>query len=306
MVKTNSTKFSAASVAKGSVVLSRAVEKNFALEAEVSRLRHHVSVLSKRLHVVTMERRIFEDIVNQRQSPNGTGEGEPSGDVVAEEVEEMDATEEVADSRKEVRPACEEVAEELMEDEPQQNVAVFIEMDRVEPQVAEPRMEVDERYNRFALDLVPHDQEEPIQVPLISQEEDGNVVMRDDSGSPEGKWERMKTIFEEEKSRIKKEATKKIVAEEMDIKNCSSGDEDAIIGGIIVAGGNSQKNKKKRNKKKRKSKAAKEEENLTTENNQERRVVTEDMDGITRNWTVKEWEKYADLRGSTIELFYDD
>ena len=52
--------------------------------------------LSKRLHVVTQERRIFEDIVNQRQCPNCPEEGEPSGDVVAEEVEKMDATEEVA------------------------------------------------------------------------------------------------------------------------------------------------------------------------------------------------------------------
>jgi len=95
MVKTNKTKFSAASVAKGSVVLSPAVEKNFALEAEVSRLRHHVSVRSKRLHVVTLERIIFEDIVNQRQCPNCSREEEPSGDVVAEQVEKIDATEEV-------------------------------------------------------------------------------------------------------------------------------------------------------------------------------------------------------------------
>src|SRR5207237_4489168 len=41
---------SASSALRSSVVLSRAVEKNFALEAEVSRLRHHVSVLSRRLH----------------------------------------------------------------------------------------------------------------------------------------------------------------------------------------------------------------------------------------------------------------
>src|SRR5437660_7181099 len=41
---------SAASSLRSSVVLSRAVEKNFALEAEVSRLRHHVSILSRRLH----------------------------------------------------------------------------------------------------------------------------------------------------------------------------------------------------------------------------------------------------------------
>src|SRR5437879_3093513 len=41
---------SAASSLRSSAVLSRAVEKNFALEAEVSRLRHHVSILSQRLH----------------------------------------------------------------------------------------------------------------------------------------------------------------------------------------------------------------------------------------------------------------
>ena len=58
MVKTNNTKFSATSVAKGSVVLPKAIEKNFALEAEVSRLRHHVSVLSKRLHTTTREKEI--------------------------------------------------------------------------------------------------------------------------------------------------------------------------------------------------------------------------------------------------------
>ena len=53
MVKTGTTRFSTASVAKGSVVISRAVEKRFALKAEISRLWHHVSVLSKRLHSVT-------------------------------------------------------------------------------------------------------------------------------------------------------------------------------------------------------------------------------------------------------------
>src|SRR5437879_8177203 len=41
---------SAASSLRSSAVLSRAVEKNFALEAEVSRLRHHISILSRRLH----------------------------------------------------------------------------------------------------------------------------------------------------------------------------------------------------------------------------------------------------------------
>jgi len=63
MVKRGSSTFSAASVAKGSVVLSRAIEKNFALEAEVSRLRHHISVLSRRLHFVTLERDGLVDMV---------------------------------------------------------------------------------------------------------------------------------------------------------------------------------------------------------------------------------------------------
>jgi len=67
MVKRGSSSFSAASVAKGSVVLSRAVEKSFALEAEISRLRHHVSVLSRRLHLVCKERDELEELVYQLQ-----------------------------------------------------------------------------------------------------------------------------------------------------------------------------------------------------------------------------------------------
>src|SRR5437879_8434565 len=46
---------SATSSLPSSAVLSRAVEKNFALEAEVSRLRHHVSILSRRLHCTAKE-----------------------------------------------------------------------------------------------------------------------------------------------------------------------------------------------------------------------------------------------------------
>jgi len=264
MVKTSNTKFSAASVAKGSVVLSRAVEKNFALEAEISRLRHHVSVLSKRLHSATVERRIIEDIARHKQCPNCSEKGEPSGDVVAEEVEKMDPTEEVADNREDVRPACEEVAEEMMEDEPHQTVAVIIGLDKVEPQVAEPGMEVDRRYNRFALDLVPHDQEESIQVPLISQSSLGDIVVKEDSGSPEGKYERMVTAFEEEQSRIKEEVEKapKRIGEELEEVSCSA-EEDAVTGGVIVTVNSSQKAKKKRNKKKRKSKTSEEKEAVT-------------------------------------------
>jgi len=229
MVKTNNTRFSAASVAKGSVVLSKAVEKNFALEAEISRLRHHVSVLSKRLHSVTLERRIIEDIARHGQCPNCSDEGKPLGDVVAEEVEIMDATEEVADSREEVRPVGEEVAEEVAEDQPQTVWTVGI--GRAEPQVAEPVVEVDERYNRFALDLVPHDQEESIQVPLISQSSLGNIVVREDSGSLEGKYEKIRTIFDEEKCRIMKEVDKspKRIGEDLE-EISGSGEKDTVTG----------------------------------------------------------------------------
>ena len=62
MAKHTSVKVSAASVTKGAVVLSKAVEKNFALESDISRLRHHVSVVSKRLHTVTLERKYFETL----------------------------------------------------------------------------------------------------------------------------------------------------------------------------------------------------------------------------------------------------
>ena len=85
------------------MVLSKAVEKNFALESEISRLRHHVSVLSKRLHSVTLERNYFESLSLELQAREVTrDEREPSGDVVAEEVK-------VAVFRGEVAPTVAEV-----------------------------------------------------------------------------------------------------------------------------------------------------------------------------------------------------
>jgi len=65
MVKRGSSSFSASSVAKGSIVLSKAIEKQFALEADISRLRHHISVLSKWLHSVTLENQVLKDIVDK-------------------------------------------------------------------------------------------------------------------------------------------------------------------------------------------------------------------------------------------------
>ena len=88
MAKHTSVKFSAASVAKGSVVSSKAVEKNFAFESEISCLRHHVSVVSKQLHTVTLERNYLEMLSLELQAQEVMeGVSEPSGDVVAEEVE---------------------------------------------------------------------------------------------------------------------------------------------------------------------------------------------------------------------------
>ena len=49
MVKRGSSTFSAAAVARSGLALSRLVEKTLALKAEVSRLRHHICVLSRRL-----------------------------------------------------------------------------------------------------------------------------------------------------------------------------------------------------------------------------------------------------------------
>jgi len=87
MVKRGSSTFSAASVAKGSVVLSRAIEKNFALEAEVSRLRHHVSILSRRLHSITIERDGLRDMVIPTMEVERWGR-EPQG---SEEVADDDS-----------------------------------------------------------------------------------------------------------------------------------------------------------------------------------------------------------------------
>jgi len=55
MVKRGSSTFSAAAVARSGLALGLSVEKTLALEAEVSRLRHHISVLSRRLHLSTRE-----------------------------------------------------------------------------------------------------------------------------------------------------------------------------------------------------------------------------------------------------------
>ena len=178
------------------------------------------------------------------------------------------------------------MAEELIEEEPHRTVAIIIGLGRIEPQVAEPGMEVDERYNRFALDLVPHDREEPIQVPLISQPGLGNIVVREDSGCPEGKDGRMRTVFEEEQSRIKEvvETAPKRIGEDLD-EVSYSGKEDTVTGGVIVTVNSSQKAKKKRNKKNRKSKTSEEKE-----------VMTPEQAGMSLTEIEKRFEELREIR----------
>jgi len=55
MVKQGSSTFSAAAVARSGLALGRTVKKTLAPEAKVSRLRHHVFVLSRRLHLSGLE-----------------------------------------------------------------------------------------------------------------------------------------------------------------------------------------------------------------------------------------------------------
>ena len=269
MVKTPATKFSAASVAKGSVVLSKVIEKNFALKAEVSRLRHHVSVLSKRLYMTTREKEILKSIISTVGEQN---RGETSGDEVAEEEEIKDATEEVAESREKIRPACEEVAEDM-------SVAqVDDEADKIELPVAEPGMEVAKGYNRYARDIELYDQKEPDMVPMeiSGDEEEKEVTISDEIDNmdkrimdlvkvvPSSLSERDKQLerlrlFQKEVEELKKRSSKKIEEKKKVAKLRNSEDEDAIIGGIRVEGGASKKAKKKKNKKKRKAKEPDEE-----------------------------------------------
>jgi len=55
MVKRGSSTFSSTAVARSGLALGRSVEKTLTLEAEVSGLRHHISVLSCRLHLSALE-----------------------------------------------------------------------------------------------------------------------------------------------------------------------------------------------------------------------------------------------------------
>ena len=146
MVKRGSSTFSAASVAKGSMVLSRTVEKNFALEAEISRLRHHVSVLSQRLHFADKELARLRSADNQPGSPSNF-----AGDDVAPLASEKVAVVRV--------PLPSVASSEITKVAEVDNVAVAVAASSREPEpgTAEPMVTFGE--TRIPLDLdkeVPH------------------------------------------------------------------------------------------------------------------------------------------------------
>jgi len=92
MVKRGSSTFSAAAVSRSGLALGLSVEKTLALEAEVSCLRHHISVLSRRLHLSTLEseslRRELDALLSVAPlSREGDGaEASPLHEEVADEV----------------------------------------------------------------------------------------------------------------------------------------------------------------------------------------------------------------------------
>jgi len=99
MVKRGPTTFSATRVAKAGLAASAALEKILNLEKEVSRLRHHVSVLSKRNHVLSKQLVKRGDDCAEVASPVRVQEPESpvvaepkvrmSGTIVAEEEEDV-------------------------------------------------------------------------------------------------------------------------------------------------------------------------------------------------------------------------
>ena len=86
MVKRGSTTFSATKVAKAGLTATAALQKILDLEKDISKLRHHVSVLSKRNHGLQKEvDRLKKEevaVVSEVASPERVEEPEPL--VVAE------------------------------------------------------------------------------------------------------------------------------------------------------------------------------------------------------------------------------
>jgi len=126
MVKRGSTTFSATKVAKAGLVASAALQKILDLEKEVSKLQHHVSVLSKRNHKLQKEadgrKKEEEAESSEVASPDRVEEPEPQ--VVAEPEERMSGVI-VAEDKEDVcvapvaKPAVAESRVSLVVDEPE-------------------------------------------------------------------------------------------------------------------------------------------------------------------------------------------
>jgi len=100
MVKRGITTFSATQVAKQGLAVSAALLKMADLEKEVSRLRHHVSVLSRRNHGLQKElerRKIVGEEVASHKEPEPRVVAEPSEPVVVDEVAPSVASEAMKD-----------------------------------------------------------------------------------------------------------------------------------------------------------------------------------------------------------------
>jgi len=271
MVKGGSWSFLASSVAKGSIVLSKAIEKHFAFEAEISRLRHHVSVLSKRLHSVTVEKQVLEDIVKSTMSGEekpledkevaGEGTKNEAAPSVAEEDGTMYVAEEKEDKEEEnATMSVAEVAREMW-----MIVASPVRAQEPEPCVAEPTSEVvpemAKEYNRFAMHLVEEMELEDTPPPRSVLSRVAEVL---------GRCERLREVEERlsmEKERYVEEHRSHCLDAPEELKEIdrnsgntvgegrrleSSGDENMVIGGVIVAGCASTKRKNAARRKKRK------------------------------------------------------
>jgi len=92
MVKRGSTTFSATKVAKAGLTASAALQKILDLEKDVSKLRHHVSVLSKRNHGLQKEvdRLKKEEVAVLSEVASPVGVKEPGPLVVAEPEEKVE------------------------------------------------------------------------------------------------------------------------------------------------------------------------------------------------------------------------
>jgi len=129
MVKQGSTTFSATTVAKAGLTATAALQKILDLEKDVSKLRHHVSVLSKRNHGLQKEvdRLKKEEVAVSSEVASPVGVEEPEPLVVAEPEEEVEvdmaqefvASTSVAGVRvaSEARPVVAESRVGLVEDE---------------------------------------------------------------------------------------------------------------------------------------------------------------------------------------------